>query len=228
MNGISILVTAWKVEKYLEECLDSIKNQNYKNFEILLGIDNCEGTKEKYLEIKDKYKDLDITAMYMESNKGTYITTNTLAEKTKYDILLRFDSDDIMLPEMLETIIDNFKGIDLLMFKPYSFIEPNKKKLMKTPHLEGIMVFTKKIFDKLGGYKPWRCAADTDFLRRIIYSKAKIKKIEKYLYLRRVHSQSLTQAKETKFGSHLRKKYANKLAKKFEKVETTLNSYIII
>ena len=35
----------------------------------------------------------------MKENKGTYITINTLMTISKYDHLIRFDSDDIMYPK---------------------------------------------------------------------------------------------------------------------------------
>jgi len=35
---ISIIVTCWNGEKYLEECLESLFNQKYPNFEIILSI----------------------------------------------------------------------------------------------------------------------------------------------------------------------------------------------
>ena len=39
-NFISILITNYNKEKFLKKCLNSIKNQNYKNYEVIL-FDDC-------------------------------------------------------------------------------------------------------------------------------------------------------------------------------------------
>lgn len=50
-KGISIILTAWQTQKFIEESLDSIEQQtyfaNFNDYEILLGIDGCEKTLEK-------------------------------------------------------------------------------------------------------------------------------------------------------------------------------------
>lgn len=42
----------------------------------------------------------------MTENVGTYITSNTLISKAKYNKILRFDSDDIMKENMVECMIE--------------------------------------------------------------------------------------------------------------------------
>ena len=227
MEKISVLVTAWNNVKYLEECLDSINRQGLGNdkFEVLLGIDGCVKTKRKFLEIRNKYKDLDLKAYLMLSNKGTYITTNTLAKLANNNILLRFDSDDIMREDMLFKIFKTYNGkdnLDLVIFRCTNF---NKGKESLSPPLEGVMSYTKSSFEKVGGYKPWRCAADTDFFMRLKFSKINSALINESLYKRRIHNESLTRSPETKFGSKTRMEYARKLARKFEKIKTITNRY---
>ena len=51
----SILISNYNKEKYLEECLSSCVNQDYKNYEILIG-DN--GSKDKSLEIINSFKNI--------------------------------------------------------------------------------------------------------------------------------------------------------------------------
>ena len=225
MDGISILVTAWNNTEYIEECLDSISKQIFYNdkFEVLLGIDGCKKTKEKFLEIKEKYNSIDLKAFYMKSNKGTYITTNTLAQIAKFKILLRFDSDDIMKENMLSKIYYTFKeNTDLVMFRCNNF---KGSKFSLSAPLEGVMAYTKDAFEKVGGYKPWRCAADTDFLRRLRHLRVNREIINEALYDRRIHSDSLTQRGETRHGSPLRMKYVKELAKSFQKIKTVVNDY---
>ena len=45
----------------------------------------------------------------MKENKGTYITINTLMTIYKFYLLIRFDSDDIMYPKLVEKVMQNKK-----------------------------------------------------------------------------------------------------------------------
>ena len=55
----------------------------------------------------------------MKKNKGTYITSNTMMSIAKYDYLLRFDSDDIMNPNLIEILMKESESddIDKILFK---------------------------------------------------------------------------------------------------------------
>ena len=59
--GISICISAWKTQKYIEECLDSVYNQtwfkDHDEWEVIIGIDGCEETLKKINEIKQLYND---------------------------------------------------------------------------------------------------------------------------------------------------------------------------
>ena len=54
--AISIIIPIYNVEKYLRECLDSILNQTFQNFEIICVDD---GSTDKSLEILEEYKNRD-------------------------------------------------------------------------------------------------------------------------------------------------------------------------
>ena len=53
----------------------------------------------------------------MQSNKGTYITINTLIDLVKYENIIIFGSDDIMHPNMVERISKYLNGYDILKFQ---------------------------------------------------------------------------------------------------------------
>ena len=75
---LSIIVPVYNVEKYIEECLDSIYNGNLADFEVLCiddkGNDLSINIIEKYVE-KNKIKNLRI--MHHEKNKGLSEARNT-------------------------------------------------------------------------------------------------------------------------------------------------------
>lgn len=207
-GGISICITAYKAAQYIEEALDSVARQTWfkthNDWEVLVGVDGCEETFEKMKSIAGKYKNLRV--FMMDSNRGTYVTTNTIMKLAQYDNLLRFDADDIMHEDMVEKLmINRFKG-DIFMFKMQNFGNDNQVRPAWGP------IFIKKsIFEKFGGFRDWTCSGDSEFrerLKNIIRSY----NINEILMDRRVHSESLTQkAGETCLCSEnrgsLRQKY---------------------
>jgi glycosyltransferase involved in cell wall biosynthesis len=229
---ISILITAYNVYDYIEDCLDSVVNQTYfkdnDNYEILLGIDSCKKTLDKVLSISHRYKNLRI--FMMNNNKGTYVTTNTLLDLAKYDNILRFDSDDIMCNNLVETVLKYNNEFDIIRFLYFTFednIENTYIKNVRYPH--GVALFNKKVFDSCGGYQNWICAADTELLKRTS-NFFKIKLLNDRLFNRRIHDDSLTQSNNTGGNSDIRLGY-EKLIREYcvdENIfiKKTVNKYI--
>ena len=104
MNNIkfSIIVPVYNVENYLRECLDSILNQTYKNFEIILVDD---GSKDGSSQICDEYEDKDsrIKVIHKE-NGGLSDARNHGIEAATGDYLVFVDSDDWIELNSLENI----------------------------------------------------------------------------------------------------------------------------
>lgn len=224
MNGVSICVTAYKADKYILETLDSIVSQtwfdNHTNYEILVGIDGCQDT---YNLIKKKYSEYPSVRFFMmDSNKGTYVTTNTLMKISKYDYLVRFDSDDIMPKNFIKDIFENCGDAD--------YVRVNYKNfgLNKRVHISNGFCFMKKsTFELLGGYMPWLCAADSEFYKRANLQ-VKCVDLPKIYYDRRAHSESLENSEETSMKSKIREeyhKYTNTQSEKNLHIECVTNSY---
>lgn len=229
IEPISIIITAYQTQDYIEECLDSIENQSYfkhnDNYEVLLGIDACEETLNKVLQIKHKYRNLKV--FMMKENKGTYIASNTLIYNTKYENILRFDSDDKMSEHMIRDSIPYIKKYNLLRYKFKDISSDGKIKNDKIKrHANGVILVKKYIFEKMGGYQPWLCSADTELLVRG-KKLFKERKIDNAFFYRRVHGKSLS--KNYIDGSDIRKRY-HELIGKHEKVkiERVKNKFDII
>ena len=214
----SIILTAYKTEKFIEECLDSIESQTYfennDNYEILVGVDGCENTLNKLNEIKDKYRNLYI--YMMKENRGTYMTTNALLNLIKYENVIRFDTDDIMEPNLVEDLVD-FKNIndDDVIKLGYSDWREGKKINDYVLVNDGIIYFKKSVMDDIaGGYMPWECAADSELISRL-KGRVKISGLNKRLFIRRIHDNSLTLRKDTGYKSVKRLKYNNQIKGKY-------------
>lgn len=227
---ISILIPAYKTSEYIEECLDSIQNQEYLNtceYEIIVGVDGCEITLNKLLQIQHKYDNLRI--IMMNKNYGLFITLNTLLSLAKYENIIKFDSDDIMLPTLIKDVM--LVDADLVRFLFYLYYGENQNLRDFHAHANGVYRVKKKVFNDLGGYQPWKCAADTEFLKRFKeFGQFKMVNLNKRLFYYRQHNQSLS--KKIPFNKDsLRLKYhamfKNKTYTEF-KINPILGEYKVI
>lgn len=205
LKAISVIITAYNAADFIVPCLDSVARQSFfekADYEILLGIDNCEKTLEvvKGLSIKN------LKVFMMKENYGTYIVSNTLIGNARGEYILRFDSDDVMRRNMVEVLMK--QKADIVRMRYFALT----KRGVKSPsrHSWGQVLFNRRVFKTCGGYAPWRCAADKELLNRAGL-KYKIKTIEDRLFYKRMHSSALTKAKSTGRKSKVRKEAHKKL-----------------
>ena len=103
MPLISIIIPVYKVEPYLQRCLDSVVNQTYRNLEIILVDD---GSPDRCGAICDEYaaKDKRITVIHQE-NKGLSAARNAGLDIARGDYIQFVDSDDWIEPETCSTVL---------------------------------------------------------------------------------------------------------------------------
>ncbi len=116
----------------------------------------------------------------MSENKGTYITTNTLIDLVKNENVIRFDSDDIMSPNLIKEVFNNKKDNDIIML---GYVDIKDGKLNSDLSVAGgVIYFKKSVMDNIaGGYQPWKCAADSELMSRLM-NKVKIMQLKKILF----------------------------------------------
>jgi len=209
---ITIITTAFNNTEFIEACLDSIINSS-KNleFELLVGIDNCEKTLFKCFEIKKKYPN-NVKFLFFTEHSGTYVIRNTLAKEAKYDKLIFFDSDDIMndiLVSCVNQTLDNYQHVRYNYYTFHgSFSEKIKSVAIPGNHFHtGTFGILKNVFLQNNGFEPWVCAADGEFYWRIIKNNVRSKDLKILGLFYRRHSNNLTAAGKTSMNSPLRKMY---------------------
>ncbi len=114
----SIVIPVYNVEKYIDKCLNSIINQTYKNFEVIIVND---GTKDNSQQIIDEYVKKDNRfKSYKKENGGLSDARNYGIKYATGDYLVLIDSDDYIDLDYLERVnqvlISN-KNIDLIKIK---------------------------------------------------------------------------------------------------------------
>ena len=101
-NKISIVVPVYKVEEYIQECIDSILAQDYKNFELILVDD---GSPDACGEICDQYKTVDSRICVIhKKNGGLSDARNAGLEVATGKYITFIDSDDFVSKDYLSTL----------------------------------------------------------------------------------------------------------------------------
>lgn len=103
----SIIIATFNAAKTLNKALDSVLNQTYQNWECII-VDGA--SKDDTINIVKEYVQKDTRFRYIsEPDKGIYDAFNKGWEMAKGDWIYYLGSDDILLPNGLESLI---KGTD--------------------------------------------------------------------------------------------------------------------
>lgn len=126
MDKISIIVPVYNVEQYLEECINSIINQTYKNIEVLLIDDgSTDGSGEICRKYNDKYEY--ITSIY-QKNKGVCAARNIGLYKATGKYICFIDSDDYIDSEYIQKLYYEVKLYDLdIAYCNFKLFDENKE-----------------------------------------------------------------------------------------------------
>lgn len=185
MIKLSVIVPLFDSEKYILETLNSILNQTLlKNeYEVIIYDDFSRDDSLKVVENLSNYEN--ITLIKGRINKGSSFARNSAIEVSKSNLIVAFDSDDILYRGSLETILKFYKKYPNLVFGYSSydlineqgkFICTKKAKPFYSQDLihfnvtgPGLMFFTKYIWDKVKGFDESlkMGAEDWDFVLRI-------------------------------------------------------------
>jgi glycosyltransferase involved in cell wall biosynthesis len=103
--AITVLMPVYNAEKYLRQAVDSILNQSFTDFELLV-IDD--GSNDTSLEIIESYKDRRIRLVKNEQNLGVLATLNKGVEIASCELIARMDADDISHSQRLEKQFEYF------------------------------------------------------------------------------------------------------------------------
>ena len=125
---LSVIIPVYNVEKYLKKCLDSVLNQEFKNFEIIC-IDDC--STDSSLKILKEYAKSNerIKVLQNNTNLGLGLTRNIGLNAAMGKYIHFLDSDDFLNKDAYNIVnkaILEFKSIDVLVFSYEIFNEKNR------------------------------------------------------------------------------------------------------
>lgn len=123
---ISVVVACWNVEKYIQNCLNSILTQTYANLEILV-VDDCSTDSTLAILKTFEQKDERIHVISRHKNGGLSECRNSGILAATGELLAFVDGDDALAPNAYEEIVKNYDpSIDVYWFGTKIVYEANK------------------------------------------------------------------------------------------------------
>ena len=221
---ISIIVPTYRTPlEYLQEMIDSVRNQTYQNWELCIA-DGSEDDKTVREEL-ERYSQMDSRIKYkiLERNLGIAGNTNAALELVSGEYTGLFDHDDILAPNALHEIVkalqeDKYDIIytdeDKITDDTKEHIDPNFKPdfsmdlFRSHNYITHFFVAKTEIINKIGGFRSeYDGSQDYDLMFRCIENSNKIKHIPMILYHWRIHMNSVA-------GDPSSKMYAYEAGKK--------------
>ncbi len=121
MPKFSIIIPVYNVEEYIEKCLESVKNQTYKDYEVIIVND---GTKDNSMEIAEKYP----FTIISQENQGLSVARNTGVKHATGEYILFLDSDDYLEKDTLKEIEKSLSNNpDIVRFQIKEVYEDKKE-----------------------------------------------------------------------------------------------------
>ena len=201
---VTIYITNHNYGKYIEKSINSILNQTYKNFEIIIIDDGSTDNSRKIIEKFSKNKKIKII---YQKNNGLVVSNNIALKTCKGTYITRLDADDWLHPNFLQIMVNtaiinkkcamifcnyyitNERGQITDQFYRHEF---RKVKLMDQPAHGACSLINVKKLKELGGYdEQFNCQDGVDLWLKII-GRHKVKSVNLPLFYYRQHGKSLT------------------------------------
>jgi glycosyltransferase involved in cell wall biosynthesis len=209
--ALSIIMPVYNTEKYIKETIESLLNQTFTDFELIVVDDACT---DDSINIIKSFRDDRIKIITNNSNKGIVKSRNTGLALAVGEYIAPFDSDDIALPEKFEKQIlfmQKNPQYGLIGCWGKSIDEEGKHHNLKwrlTDHAEripAILLFRSYFLQPtvvmrreampVNGYVEGFEIGEDYMMWFEIAKKFKMFNYPEYLYLYRIHKNSITQSK---------------------------------
>ena len=239
----------YNVEDFISETLDSIVNQTYTNFELIIVDDS---SIDRTYEICKEYADRDarIRLFHNDTNQGVVKASNFGLEQCRGYYIVKMDGDDISALDRIQRLkefLDTHSDIDVVGSSALTIDSEGKllgktiflsdqlliKKtmLLQTP-LVHIWMTYKNVYTEMKGYREMIASEDYDFILRCITSGYNVTNISEYFgYSIRINRKGNTSStygvKKLKTKKYVIKMYRERIRKGVDSYsEDAINSYI--
>lgn len=193
-------------ERYLREAVDSILNQTFTDFEFIIVDD---GSTDETSQILDSCSDPRIVRIRNEENLGLTASLNSGIERAQGEYIARMDADDISLSTRLEAqlgYLERHLSVGVLSTRGWNFNTSNSRipvlkpqnhneliweLVFGNPFIHAAIMMRKQLVVDAGGYHLSGPAQDRELWIRL-YRKTQFANLPEFLYLIRLHPDSVT------------------------------------
>lgn len=207
---ISVVIPNYNTNfQYFCECIDSIINQTFQQFEIII-VDNGSDLEniEKYKKYTENITNLRFFFCKRQKNKKNLsVALNYGIKNSKYNLIARMDADDVMMPDRLEKQYNYFVNNDVdilggqLQYLHNNHVTNHPSFIGKEVPINSIwfinhptVMFKKDKISNVGGYQeePEFIAEDYELWTRSLKNDLKIHNLKDIIIKYRVHDNNLT------------------------------------
>jgi len=241
---ISVLISTFNSEKWIDRSLQSILNQTYKELQIVI-IDD--GSTDDTIDRINKIKDSRIE-LYLKEHSSIADSLNYGIKKIQAGYIIKADSDDLSVPtrieEQYEFAIANpeygIVGTNFLSVVPNGNVLQKVRYPKNHEHIvdqlprkccmfHGSIIIRKSILNDIGGYdSSLNAAEDWDLFLKLI-GKTKFYNLQKYLVHKMLHNTNISSTKEAKrISDKVIRRYSNKIIKDSSDIERKSKAYFDI
>ena len=122
---ISIIVPLYNFEKYITKCLDSLNNQTYKNYEVIIVDDGSKDNSSFVVEEYIKKNNIKNFNLIKQKNGGVSSARNTGIKNAKGKWVAFVDADDFIGENFLKSLYDKSTNADFIVVN-YNLYYDNK------------------------------------------------------------------------------------------------------
>lgn len=136
MDKVSIIITSYNLEDYIERCIKSIINQSYRNIEIIIVDD---GSIDRTVEVIKKYKIIDSRIkLIQQQNSGVQVARITGLNKSTGKYVLFIDGDDWLDLDATKYLYQKAENSnsDIVYYTYYTYYSKEKNWICKMPDLK--------------------------------------------------------------------------------------------
>lgn len=208
---ISVIMSVYNGEEYLNEAIDSVLDQTFKDFELIV-INDC--SNDKTAEILRQYESTDarVKVHTNEQNLRLPSSLNKAISLAEGEYIARMDADDICLPNRLETQYAFMQSHPDVALSSCRFMtlkngvissggcggktdnESIKALLLVTnPILHPGIIAKANVIRELGYDKNFTCTEDMELWSRFVMGGHKVEIQPEYLMIYRLHDKQITE-----------------------------------
>ncbi|MEO1436372.1 MAG: glycosyltransferase [Bacteroidota bacterium] len=207
MNGplLTVYITNYNYEAYIKQAIESVLNQSFQDFELLI-IDD--GSTDNSRDIIESYKDHEQITIIYQQNKGLNVTNNIALRLSNGKYIMRLDADDYLTSDALEKMTGLLESdVDLgMVFPDYYLVDASNQimaeikrhdfndevTLLDQPAHGACTVIRTDFLRTVGGYDESYSCQDGYELWIKFSTKYKVLNVREPLFYYRRHGQNLT------------------------------------